>query len=277
MGNVPSAGLLLLLASTLPSCGGNPAKAGLLAYESAMEVTMAEDGRVSASLSDLKEDLFAANARSVDQARFARETAGPFYDRFRAAAAAAPTADPRLEEVHGILLQYVDHRVAYLAAIETCLATAETGVMRKLLEATIAVQEVREAFRTGTGGKMDREAADAATTVQLFVERVLEAFRNGKVDLAYVQKALGEQVQPRLLRVAARLVPAGPEPEAAVDRAVVAWARGELAFFKVLEEALPVQEKAQQALRDTEDHWAQAEALRAKYLRDLGAYRESIR
>lgn len=270
---LPLLALLALASALLPSCGGRPEKEDLRAYEAAMEGLMGEDERVTSALSDLRSDLFAANAKAEDQARYTKTTAAPFYQRFRAAAAAMATKDPLLEAIHGKILLYLSHRLDYLSSIELCLAAAESKPMKDLLEATLAVQEARAALQEKTGGKVDQETAEAFGVGQQFIEKVLDPFRQGRISRDLVEKALQEEVLPRLLRVAAR--PAGEEGSAGAVTG--AWARAEIAFFGVVSASLDMQSRAQEALRASEDHWKQAADLREQYIKELGGYRESLR
>lgn len=263
----------LLLAAGLASCGGSPEKEGLRAYELAVEGPMAEDGRVAGDLSDLRKDLLAANAGAEDQGRYAREQGIPFYRRFRESMAAVPVLDPRLAEVHRHLLAYADHRLAYLDAIDRFLAATESEALRRLRDLQGPWEEAQRELMDLTGGQIeDREAAEAMTVRQLFMERVLGPFQRGQAPRDRVEEALRKEVLPRLERAAAK--PPGPGPAGA---ALAKWARAELAFFREIAGTLAQQEALQATAIVSQDEWDAAEERRAQYLEELKAYRGSLR
>src|SRR5688572_8932309 len=123
---------ILAAALLLPACGGGAEREDLRTYEASVEALMAEDADVGARLADLRADLLRDTAGAEAMVAYSRSDAGPFYARFREAASKAPARAERLAKVHGLLLEYLDQRTAFLAAIEGFLAVEQGGAMERL-------------------------------------------------------------------------------------------------------------------------------------------------
>jgi len=272
--------LPLLAAAALAACGGNPEKAALRAYEAGVENLMEEDGKISAQLKDIQDDLLTSTgAAAEDQSRFARDQALPFYKRFREAAAKASASGPRLPAINSDLLAYLDERVGYIEAIETFLAASKSASMDRLNEAQgpwqAAQKELQSYVAKGSGKVEAQDVAEAVNTRSLFMNRVYEPFQRGQVEGESVEKALREQVLPRLVKVAERTKGdlAAPGEAGAVAR----WAAAEVAFYREMEATIPQQAILQKAGTSAVEHWSKSVDMREKYLASLRSYRDSLR
>lgn len=269
-------GLLLLAAAGAASCGGSSEKKALLAYEAAVEDLMAEDGKVSAHLKEIRQDLEVANLASDAETRFARDEAVPFYKRFQEKAAAVATADPRLADVHGVLTEYLDQRLRYLEATEAFLDLARSEEIRSWEALQDPWQKAQRELGERAGGNLsDREVVDAIGTGQMFLQRLLDPFLRGQVARAEVERGLRQEVLPRLARIVER-TRASTAAEG-LDGAIARWAQAEHAFFDRLASTLPKQEALQRSALASSDAWEKAGELREKYLKSLATYTESLR
>ncbi len=272
----PGPSLLLALAAALAACGGNPEKKALRSYEASVEDLMAEDGRVSARLADIREDLLSANAASADQAKFGREQALPFFRRFVEAAGALSPEAPRLQKIHGTLREYLVQRIAYLDSIEAFLAAEQSPAMERLKKSQAAVDSAQKELAAKIEGTVpERDVAEAVKVGALFNQQVLAAFQQGRVKASDVEDAIRQQVIPRLERVADRLKDRMASD--GVDGATARWAKVEVEFYRDLAASVPWQEETRKSALQVQDHWKQSEDLRARFLEDLKAYRESLR
>jgi hypothetical protein len=271
--------LTVAAALALCACGGNPDKEALRAYEAGVENLMAEDGRISAQLKDIREDLITSNAAASDQTAFTRDQALPFYRRFREAAAKAVTGGPRLQLINKDLLEYVEERVGYLESIEAFFKGSKGGSMERLQEIQVpweAAQKDLQHMLEGTGGKIaEQDVAEALGTRVQFMERVYGPFQRGQVDADAVEKVLRGELLPRLARVAERTK--GDRAAEGGNGIIARWAAAELAFYQELAAGIPQQDLLQKAGSASGEHWKKSVEVREKYLTGLRAYRESLR
>jgi hypothetical protein len=273
----PAATLALVL--SLASCGGDPERDALRAYEAAVEKLMEEEGKVTARLVDLREDLRAGGAAGDEQAAYGRDEALPFYERFKAAAARAPAGTERLRGIHARLLEYADRRTGYLKAVDAFLAGTRSEGMERLKRGQgprdAAVQELKAAAEKTGGDLGDAAAADAYMRLMMFIQKKYDPFQQGTLPLEDVEAALRNDVLPRLQSVADRTRDrrTAEGPAGAIAR----WSAAELAFMQELAATLPQQVVLQEARTTSLKAWDESVALREKYLADLRAYRESLR
>ena len=272
----PRRALLLLAAAAIPACGGNPEKLALRSYEASVEDLMAEDGRVSAKLTDLLKDFQASNGTSSDQANYGKEQALPFYRRFRESAAALHPATDRLGKIHATLREYLGERVAYLESIAAFLSSEESPAMDRLGKAQGVLQvSQKEMLEKVADGPKDREVARAMQAHMMFMQQIFTPFQQGQAKPEEVESILRKEVIPLFERIHDRLRDriAGEGAEGATAR----WAKAEFDFFRELAETLPGQAEMQKSALLVQDHWKQSGDLRARFLEDLKAYRESLR
>jgi hypothetical protein len=267
---------ILAAALALGSCGGGSEREGLRAYEASVEKLMEEDGRVAARLDDFREDLRTANSSTGEMVEYSKSVAAPFYARFREAAAKAPAEAERLAKVHEGLLEYLDHRIAYLAAIEKILDSQSGGGMDRLRKAQTAWEGAVGELAEKTQGQLsDPGAADAINRRAKFMKFKYEAFLAGKIPVEEVEEALRTDVLPRLQAVADRTK--GDLAAEGVPGALARWSAAELAFFQQLAAGLPLQAGVQKTARASQAAWDGAAEARERYVSGLRAYRDSLR
>jgi hypothetical protein len=269
-------GLALLGGLALASCGGDPEKKGLLAYESAIEALMVQDERVSEELADLRGDLGTGLARKEDQAAYGRDTAIPFYRRFKESAAAQKPESPRLQKVHGVLVDYVGARVGYVEAFDLFLKASDNEGQRRLEAAQAPLMEAEDALSQEAGADgVVPEVAQSFLLVRSFVERVYGPFQRGQATVAQVEEALRQHLLPTL----AKASDATKDSLTAqgVAGAAARWVKAARDFYQALAQALPQQEALRKSGMETKELWNRSEELRTQFLADLKAYRESLR
>lgn len=270
--------LTLALALALGSCGGNSEKEALRAYEAGVEDLMAEDGKVSAHLKDIREDLITANATEMDLTDFARDQALPFYRRFREAAAKAVTSGERLPQIHKDLQAYLDDRLAYLESMDAFGKGATGDPMERLQAAQApldAAQKDLQRIYGGSGSKVPQDVAEVLGTAVQFMERVYGPFQRGQMEGDAVEKVLRGEVLPRISRLAERTK--GERAAEGDDGIVARWAAAEQAFFQELAACIPRQAVLLKAGAAAEEKWKSALDRREKFLTGLRSYRESLR
>lgn len=274
---LPSALLLAVLGGLGPaSCGGNPEKKGLLAYEAAVESSMAQDDRVTAELTDLRGDLGTGLAKGEDQSSYGREQALPFYRRFRESAAAQKPEAPRLRKVNEVLVDYLDARIGYVEAFDAFLKTSDNEAQRRLEEAQAPLIEAEEALKKEPAAEgVLQEVAQSFLMVRSFVERVYGPFQRGQATMAQVEEALRQHVLPSLGRAAE--ASKGSLTEKGTAGAAARWVKAARDFYQALVQALPQQEALQKSGMETQDRWDRSEDLRKAFLAEFRAYRESLR
>lgn len=271
-----AATLAIAAALALCACGGSVEKEALRTYEASVEKFMEEDGRVAARLKDLRDDLLNDNASTEEMVAYSGAEAAPFYNRFKEAAAKAPAQAEALAKVHARLLEYIDHRLAYLAAIDGFLAIHRGGGMDRLRKTQLAWDASVAELNEKTGGKIpDPGAADAIRRRTLFMKAKYEQFQMAKIPVEEVEEALRNEVLPRLQKVAERSQ--GNLAAEGVPGAVARWAAAELAFFQELAATLPLQVTVQKNALASQKEWEGAEEVRGKYISGLRAYRDSLR
>jgi hypothetical protein len=272
----PALLLAPILALAAASCGGSGERAGLRAYETAVEDLMAEDGRISSQAAEIRKDLLAQNRSSAEESSFGREQAIPFYRRFGEKAGSLKPADARLAAVHATLREYVAERLRSLESMESFLVarTAPAIVAQEAFEQRW--QEARNEVAGRAAGKLDdREVVDALGRAEIFLTRRYVPFLRGQVPRAAIEKDIRGELIPPLERIAAR-TRAHLEAEG-LDGAVARWARAEVEFLGALAASLAPMEVLQRDALATTSAWESAEGLREKFLDGLKAYRESIR
>jgi hypothetical protein len=268
--------LALLGALLLPSCGGDPEKAALPAYQAALEDAMAQDERISADLKDLRADLGTGHARKEDQSTFGGEQALPFYRRFRETAGAIRPEAPRLQKVHAVLREYIDARVSYLESFDAFLKASDNDSQRRLETAQAPLLDAEDALRQVAGtGSVAPEVAQAFLMVRSFVERVYGPFQRGQATSGQVEEALRKHLVPALDRAA----DATQADLASADAsgAAARWVKAAKEFYQALGQALPQQEQLQKSGLATKEHWDRSEDLRGRFLAEFRTYRESLR
>ena len=273
---VRPAALLLPAILALAGCGGGGEREALRAYEAALEKSIEEDGRIEARLKDLREDLLAGTATAEEMDAYAKTEASPFYARLRELASKTPAGAERLAKVHAVLLDYVDQRTAYLAALGAFLAGDRGEPMRRLHAARKAGDDAYQELAKRTGGNVaDAGLQDAMNVASLFMQAKYTPFQAGKVPVDEVEAALRGELLPRLQKVAERSK-ANLAAEGAPG-AIARWAAAELGFFQELAASLPVQATLQKNALASQKAWDAGGEARAKYLADLRAYRDSLR
>jgi hypothetical protein len=270
---------LAALALCLAACGGKSEKNALRAYEASVEDLMAEDGKVSAQLTDLWKDMVTANAAAKDQTAFGREHALPFYDRFRQAAAKAPAEHANLRAVHADLLAYLDERIAYLRSFEALYEASNGEVMERLRKMEspwqASLQELGKGIEAAGGKIADADVQRALRDRVTFMAQLYEPFGQGRVPARDVEKALREVILPQLARIADRT-----KDQLTAEGApgvLARWAAAETAFFQELASTLPAQEAVRKAKIDVQERWKVSGELRDRYLARLRTYRDSLR
>lgn len=267
---------ILAAALALAACGGSAEREALRTYEASVERLMEEDGKVGARLADLREDLLLDGAATEAMGAYSRAEAAPFYARFREAAAKAPAQAERLAKVHALLLEYIDHRAAYLAAIDGFLAADRGGGMARLQKAQSAWDAANRELESKAGGQLtDPGALDAMNRRIQFMQARFNAFQQGKIPVEDVEEALRNDLLPRLQKVAER---SRANLTAEGTPGVVArWAAAELAFFQELAATLPLLSSVQKSAQASQTEWDGAAEVRARYIAALRAYRDSLR
>ena len=267
---------ILAAALLLPACGGGAEREALRTYEASVEKLMEEDAAVGARLTDLREDLLRDGSAAAGMVAYSRAEASPFYARFREAAAKAPAQAERLAKVHALLLEYLDHRAAYLASIEGFLAAEQGGGMDRLKKAQEAWDASERDLEKLTGGQVpDTGAMDARNRRNQFMGARFQPFQMGKIPVEDVEESLRNDLLPRLQKVAERS--RGNLAAEGVPGAIARWAAAELAFFQELAAALPLLAAVQKSAQVSQKEWEGAGEVRERYIAELKSYRESLR
>ena len=275
--SAPLAGLTLLAAGLLAgSCSGNPAKEELRGYEAIVNTLVEEDISVTAQLENFRKDLSIGNEEAEAMGEYGRTQALPFYRRFRERISAVGVLASKLQEVHKILGEFVDHRVAYLEAMNDVLVSSGSEGQMEIVRMEDALREAHARVQRSTGGKLeDPDVLEAIAMRQVFMQRALAPFSRGQVPVGVVEKGLNEDVIPRLKKVADRT--AAQRDDLGPAGAIAHWAATELAYFQAVGRNLPEQARIQNLAARSQESWDLSVSARQTYLADLKAYRESLK
>jgi len=265
-----AAALVLAAPLGLTACGGNPEREALRAYEASIEKLMEEDGRIAGRLADLAQDLPAGGAAAASaQTEFGRNEAAPFLVRFKEAAAKAPAEAERLRKVHGMLTAYLDHRLAYLRAVDAHLAARDGEAMGRIQKSQEALAAAMNDLHDKSGGKFQDPIAAG------FFEKRYAPFKAGEAPAETVEEALRKDVLPRIAAIADRTK--GQVTEEGLPGSVARWAAAELAFFQELAATLPQQAVVFGSWKTSQEEWEASTKAREEFIAALRAYRDSLR
>ncbi len=284
--------LLLLPALATPGCGENRARTSFDRYERSVEKVLVEEDDLRSRFGEKNEDAL-VYGKQPELLAMVKNEIRPFYRRMAEAVAAVKPEGKRLEEIHALLLQYVDLRRrlfdVYLEHQEEAEAAErrEGSIQEALDRAQADIQKLGR--KLGTLFQKGGAAADKLLPILRESDRVsyelgvrLAALREGTARAAPFLEALEKRVRPGYAKIekdlasveagtaGAELLAAAREYVAGLRKLVDLGEKLGRARLLTEKKLLPLQERFK-SLKEEGD-----EALKT-YKEEARRYRDSLR